>query len=207
MYWYINVITKNYSNFKGRASRKEYWMFILFFFVFSLIAGILDNILGLNLYLYGQQFPYGWIYLIFGLAHFIPMVAVLIRRLHDVDKSGWWILYCYIPYLFIFASIAIIESLPVLAMIIMGVGYIASLVLAIMLLVFICSKGNADNNKYGIIPESKLPDKELSNFSDDTKSTIKDSDLERLEKLGVLRDKGHLSDEEFANEKQKIFNS
>lgn len=92
MDWYLKVL-KQYANFKGRARRKEYWMFALFNFIFALAAMLLDNLFGITL----GEIPYGPIYMLYGLAVFIPGLAVLVRRLHDAGKSGWWFLIALIP--------------------------------------------------------------------------------------------------------------
>lgn len=92
MEWYLKVL-KNYANFEGRARRKEYWMFFLFNTIFAVGATIIDNILGLAI----ANVGYGPIYIIYGLALLIPGLAVLVRRLHDIGKSGWMIFVALIP--------------------------------------------------------------------------------------------------------------
>ena len=101
MEWFLIVVRDNYSNFNGRASRKEYWMFYLFFMIFAIVAMVADNILGITFTVgegyYAVNIGYGWIYLLFVLALFIPALAVTVRRLHDIGKSGWWMLIMLIP--------------------------------------------------------------------------------------------------------------
>lgn len=92
MNWYLKVITK-YADFNGRARRKEYWMFALFNTVFSVLAVILDNVLELTFY----QTPYGPVYIVYVLAVCLPGLAVSVRRLHDVGKSGFMIFVSFIP--------------------------------------------------------------------------------------------------------------
>ena len=92
MKWYLQVLRK-YADFKGRARRKEYWMFVLFKFIFSIVAMILDNILGTAM----EGVGYGLFYILYALAVFIPSLAVSVRRLHDVGKSGWMLLVGLIP--------------------------------------------------------------------------------------------------------------
>jgi uncharacterized membrane protein YhaH (DUF805 family) len=92
MNWYLKVL-KQYGDFSGRARRKEYWMFALFNLIFTVIAMILDNVSGLT----AGALPYGVFYLIYVLAVLIPALAVAVRRLHDVGKSGWMILIALIP--------------------------------------------------------------------------------------------------------------
>ena len=88
MEWYLKVM-KQYADFNGRARRKEYWMFLLFNIIFALVAMLVDNLLGMRI---NEQIPYGYLYLLYGLATFIPGIAVGVRRLHDVGKSGWFLL-------------------------------------------------------------------------------------------------------------------
>ena len=86
MSWYLEVL-KKYAVFEGRARRKEFWMFILFNFIFTIVAAILDGIIGSP----------GIIYLLYCLAVLLPSLAVSVRRLHDIDKSGWWLLIGFVP--------------------------------------------------------------------------------------------------------------
>jgi len=95
MEWYIKVL-KQYADFKGRARRKEFWMFTLFNFLATAAATILDNVLGLT---FADDIPYGPIYVIYVLGVLVPGIAVGIRRLHDVNKSGWWIFIALVPLL------------------------------------------------------------------------------------------------------------
>ena len=84
--YYLEILTNKYSDFNGRARRKEYWMWTLYYTIILLFAMVLDNALGLNFELMGQDLGYGWIYLIAGIAHLIPGLAIVVRRLHDVGK-------------------------------------------------------------------------------------------------------------------------
>ncbi|HRZ98725.1 MAG TPA: DUF805 domain-containing protein [Paludibacter sp.] len=92
MNWYLKVL-KQYLDFSGRARRKEYWMFILFNIIFSAIAMTIDYLLGLSV------MGSGPITMIYSLAILIPSIAVVVRRLHDINKSGAWILIGFIPLL------------------------------------------------------------------------------------------------------------
>jgi uncharacterized membrane protein YhaH (DUF805 family) len=99
MNWYLQVL-KKYADFSGRARRKEYWMYSLFNVIFLIIAMTIDNLLGTTFKIggeYGQSLPYGYIYAIYILAVIIPGIAVSVRRLHDVGKSGWMLLIALIP--------------------------------------------------------------------------------------------------------------
>lgn len=92
MKWYLKVM-KNYAQFTGRASRQEYWMFVLFNMIFAIVAIVLDNVMGLII----AGLPYGPIYMIYAFAIILPATAVCVRRLHDIGKSGWMIFISLIP--------------------------------------------------------------------------------------------------------------
>ena len=99
MEWYLKVMRDNYANFSGRATREEYWMFTLFYFLFLLGGWIalfaLTSIIGVE----AGYTIIGLVMIIFIFAHFIPTLAVLVRRLHDTGKSGWYLLIQLIPYI------------------------------------------------------------------------------------------------------------
>ena len=115
MEWYLKVMRDNYANFSGRARRREYWMFTLVYMIILIACTVLDNILGtvfmMDVGPLGEiSMGYGWVYTICGLIHFIPGLAVIVRRLHDVGKSGWYQLLALtiiglIPLFFWYASI------------------------------------------------------------------------------------------------------
>jgi uncharacterized membrane protein YhaH (DUF805 family) len=95
MKWYLKVL-KNYANFRDRASRSEFWYFALLNWLFCVAAVILDNILGSNID-FGHNLHYGYIYIFYVLDTFIPGLAVTVRRLHDVGKTGWFYFIILIP--------------------------------------------------------------------------------------------------------------
>ena len=110
---------KKYADFSGRAPRAEYWWFYLLIIIGYVIATILDSMLGL-----GQAVgPYGVLMCVFALAMLVPSIAAGIRRLHDTDRSGWWLLIGLVP-----------------------------LIGAIVLIVFFVSQGTQGPNKYGDDP-------------------------------------------------------
>ena len=103
--YYLEAFRK-YAVFSGRASRKEYW----YFFFASLIVSILLSVV----------FDSNLISSAYGFGSMLPAIAVGVRRLHDIDKSGWWLLISLIP--------------------------IAG---AIWLIVYLARKGQSDTNQYG----------------------------------------------------------
>ncbi len=89
MDWYLKVL-KNYVGFRGRARRKEYWMFTLINAIVGAIINVIQLILGLEL-------PY--LSMLYLLATFLPVLALAIRRLHDTDRSGAWALLFFVPFI------------------------------------------------------------------------------------------------------------
>lgn len=92
MQWFIDVV-KKYAVFDGRARRKEYWMFVLFYVIIYVILGIIDGLIGTSA---NNSFG-GLLAGLFGLAVLLPSIGVGIRRMHDTNRSGWWILISLIP--------------------------------------------------------------------------------------------------------------
>lgn len=78
-----------YVDFNGRASRTEYWYFVLAVVIVDIITAGIDNLIGFN-----GSGPISWIV---SLALLLPGLGVAVRRLHDIDKSGWWLLLGLIP--------------------------------------------------------------------------------------------------------------
>ncbi|WP_233116242.1 DUF805 domain-containing protein [Aggregatibacter actinomycetemcomitans] len=124
MNWYLHVL-KNYATFSGRARRKEYWMFVLFNFIATFVCMLIDAVIQMPIF----QFVYG-----FGVI--IPYIAVTVRRLHDTDRSGWWILISFIP-----------------------------LVGSIVLLVFMCFDSQQGTNRFGDNPKENAVSNEVSEKS------------------------------------------
>jgi len=96
MNYYLKVL-QNYATFSGRARRSEFWYFALFNLIFAILAMVLDRVLGTTFKMGGVEMYYGYIYLLYVLVMFIPGLAVSVRRLHDVGKSGWMYLIVLIP--------------------------------------------------------------------------------------------------------------
>jgi uncharacterized membrane protein YhaH (DUF805 family) len=91
MGWYMQAL-KKYAVFSGRARRKEYWFFLLFYVIIVVVLSVIDVMVGLTI---GQGI--GILSTIYMLAVLIPGIAVLVRRLHDIDRTGWWVLIGFIP--------------------------------------------------------------------------------------------------------------
>ena len=119
MNWYLHVL-KNYATFSGRARRKEYWMFFLFNVLISLGLGVLDVVAGT----YSVEYETGFFSALYSLLVLIPSIAVSVRRLHDTNRSGWWIVISLIP--------------------IIGV---------LVLFVFTCLDSQPGTNRFGVNPK------------------------------------------------------
>jgi len=119
----VRTCLSKYVDFSGRARRSEYWYFALFSFLVSLAASIVDAVIGTD---YDGATSGGLIQTVVGLAFFLPSLAVAVRRLHDTDRSGWWILIGLIPL----------------------VGFI-------VLIVFWATQGNPGANQYGAPPPNE----------------------------------------------------
>lgn len=92
MTWWL-IAMKKYADFSGRARRTEYWTFTLNNIIFAVVATILDNIFGVT----REGSSTGLFYTLFCLVILLPSLTVLVRRLHDVGKSGWWIFITLLP--------------------------------------------------------------------------------------------------------------
>ncbi len=90
MTYYWDVLRNNYVKFSGRATRKMYWLFVLFnfivFFVLSLILSFFGDIGNI-------------LYFLLTLAVLLPSLGILVRRLHDTNRSGWWVLISLVPFI------------------------------------------------------------------------------------------------------------
>lgn len=112
---------KRYADFQGRSRRKEYWMFVLGIFIAAIVLSIIEGIAGVNGMIAGA---YGPLTAIFFLVIIVPGIAVQVRRFHDQDKSGWFVLIGLIPLL----------------------G-------GLVVLVFMCLEGTRGPNRFGADPK------------------------------------------------------
>ncbi len=147
---------QKYADFTGRAPRAEFWWYILAVIILSFLAKIIDNILGISL-----AGPYGPLYLIVALGLLVPNIAVAVRRLHDTNRTGWWILLPVVPYCIAFAlggaammGGAATGSAGGMAagMGSAGIFLLIGIACAIAVLVFYCLPGTVGDNRYGPDP-------------------------------------------------------
>ncbi len=111
-----DIIFKHYFDFKGREGRKVFWLFTLNMFIINFLLGLISA---------------GVISMIISLAIFLPSLGLSVRRLHDINFSGWWVLVGFIPV----------------------IGVVA-------LIVFACIPGTEGENKYGPVVVSTVAEKE-----------------------------------------------
>ncbi|MDD7939999.1 DUF805 domain-containing protein [Actinomycetospora lutea] len=126
MQWYLKVL-KQYVDFGGRARRTEFWMFVLFNAIAYILLALIDVLIGTASFAAtgtGFQFGGGLLSGLYSLAVLLPSLAVAVRRLHDTDRTGWWLLIALVP-----------------------------LVGGIVLLVFYCIEGTRGANQYGPDPK------------------------------------------------------
>lgn len=91
MNWYLAVL-KKYAVFSGRATRSEYWYFALFNIIVSVVLALVDSLIGT-----GGSESLGILSGLYSLAVLLPSLGVAIRRLHDTDRTGWWLLIGLVP--------------------------------------------------------------------------------------------------------------
>ena len=121
MNWYLGAL-KKYAVFEGRARRREYWFFVLF----NLLATILLLLIDVYMASVNPQTGLGVLSGLYSLAVILPSISVLVRRLHDTNRSGWWFWIGLIP-----------------------------LIGVIVLLVFMFLDGTAGDNDYGSDPKGQ----------------------------------------------------
>ncbi len=117
---YFLAALKKYAEFSGRARRSEYWFFVLFYILIFIGLAIVEGILGLSSKTSGLGLLTG----LYSLGMLIPSLAVSVRRLHDTDRTGWWVLIAFVP-----------------------------LIGAIVLLVFYVQDSQAGENRFGPNPK------------------------------------------------------
>ncbi|RVT79801.1 DUF805 domain-containing protein [Flavobacterium sufflavum] len=155
--WYKKVVFENYASFSGRARRSEYWYFILANMIIGVLLTLLDNILGFKL---GTS---GVLSGLYNLAVFIPSLAVSVRRLHDIGKSGKLLLLFY-GIIIILVIVMLVSGFSVFmsggfSMSSLGVAFFGPLLvviaMSIWMLILFCTEGEHSSNKYGPDPKNE----------------------------------------------------
>lgn len=167
MEWMLMPL-KRYAEFSGRSRRMEYWMWVVFQFLIGIAFWIIMAAVGGAALMSGDVTALAGaggllliiylLYMLLMLAFLIPGLAVAVRRLHDTERSGWWILAPMVPYLVAWFAIFSAASagggggtIGVIGIVCM----LAALGLGIMLLVFMFLDGTPGPNKYGPDPKGR----------------------------------------------------
>lgn len=125
----IKTCLSKFVTWQGRASRSEYWYFVLFAVICYAVSVVIDRALGLTFMMANpisgeqQSMGYGYVYCLTALVLLLPSLSAMVRRLHDTNRSGWWYWIALIPLIGI-----------------------------ILLIVWFCSRGTVGNNNYGSDP-------------------------------------------------------
>ncbi len=109
-----NIVTNKYADFYGKADRKEFWYFVAVMFAINIVFALLSKLVG------GVSFLYWTVMIIQGLVSLtllVPAIAVGVRRMHDIGRSGAWVLINFVPFIgtIWFIILAIKESQPNIA--------------------------------------------------------------------------------------------
>jgi uncharacterized membrane protein YhaH (DUF805 family) len=157
---YVNAM-RRYFEFSGRSSRSEFWFYVLLYVVIYIVASILDAII------FGRNAGgVAVLTSLVALVHLVPSISVSVRRLHDIDRTGWWILLGFVPAV---AMVVLLggsmfmmfagggDEPQAAGWAAMGVSMLIvcliALAVAIVLIVFYCTPGTAGANRFGPPPE------------------------------------------------------
>lgn len=113
--YFMDAVTKHYFDFNGRARRSEYWYFTLVYIIIYIVLAVIQNVVHMGMILTA----------LLSLALLLPALGVGVRRLHDIDRSGWWFLIAFIP-----------------------------LIGALVLIYWYCQPGTSGSNQYGADPKA-----------------------------------------------------
>jgi len=146
--WYLKVVRDNYANFSGRARRSEYWYYALCGAIIGMVLKGVDYAIGLEVNIVGT---------LYSLAVFIPGLAVAVRRLHDIGKSGWYFLIIMLPIILgsVMLGVSILDTTPGFTVLRL-ISILLFLGGGIWMIVVLCKEGDAGSNEYGEDP--KRPD-------------------------------------------------
>ena len=171
----VKQVLRKYADFNGRATRAEYWWWVLATFIFGMALGTIDAFI---VSIIDQEWASSPLTTIFHLAILLPNLAVSVRRLHDIGKSGWWILVWFV--------LAVIGWIPVVVGLVISllrgmlegrvqadsivpliVGGAITLLLALALLLWIilwmARQGESGPNRYGPAPRAATGPEPLPN--------------------------------------------
>lgn len=180
---YKDALFKNFANFSGRAPRKEFWTFVLFTWIIAIIVGLLQffiELVGLPFMVAYEldlnpamviNWPLNIVYFIWQMFIWIPSISISIRRLHDINRTGWWYLLP-LPFNIVFIISLVIGiaffigaeqsysssdadmffAFGGVTIIVAIIFIIFSVITNIVLLIFYILKGTEGNNRFGADP-------------------------------------------------------
>jgi uncharacterized membrane protein YhaH (DUF805 family) len=173
MEWMLMPL-KRYAEFSGRSRRMEFWMWVLFQFLIGVVflivmtalvgSAIMSGDMGAVMAMGGIVLLLYLLFALFGLICFIPSLAVTIRRLHDTNRSGWWVMLYWGPYLFLIMASMVMGagaasggdptgSGAMAGGVIGMIAILAWLVGCLVLIVFMFLEGTKGPNQYGQDPK------------------------------------------------------
>jgi|GEM_PF-409342 len=171
MHYYTDAM-RNYAVFSGRTSRSQYWFFSQAFFIMLVVAMVIDQTLGDTT----RNEPAGLFTAILYLAHLLPAISVTVRRLHDTDRSGWWVFAGFVP-----------------------------LIGQITLFAFLCLPSTPGANRFGSNFADDAGAKPGPNLRGITPSNATvAAPLDQLEKIASLRASGAIDEDEFKQLKANV---
>ena len=144
-------LKQKYATFSGRGSRSEYWYFLLFYVIANVVTLAIDGAL------FDPDIEFTPVSTILGLALFVPSLSVTVRRLHDTDRSAWWLLLGLAPFVAAFGLAMAMPAITVLeggdsetTALVVGLAFLGTMLAAfLVLLVFMVQKGTPGPNRYG----------------------------------------------------------
>jgi uncharacterized membrane protein YhaH (DUF805 family) len=155
--WAKRPITEKYADFSGRAPRAELWWYVLGLLIVYIFLTIIESIIGINRMVFGL---YGPLVCLLWLGTIVPSIAVGVRRLHDTNRSGWWLLLPLVPWALAiaFGGTAMLGAAAGSGMGLMagaGIAFIfmsLCLVAEVVILIFYVLPGTPGDNRYGPNP-------------------------------------------------------
>lgn len=163
---YMFMPLKRYAEFSGRSRRMEYWMWFVFLVLLYIAFWVVMAIVGAGGIMTGNPraalaaggviFIVAALFLLIELALIIPGIAVAVRRLHDTNRSGWWVLSPFIGYALVWIGLAMAASGSSAGGILSAVGMLVAAGFSIALLVFMFLDGTKGPNRFGPDPKGRV---------------------------------------------------
>jgi uncharacterized membrane protein YhaH (DUF805 family) len=187
----ISLGFSGYTNFRGRSTRAEYWWWTLFATIAGFFGGLLDvSIFG---FLAGNWEAADWSLFqnLISLALLLPGLAVTVRRLHDINKTGWWVLWWCLSFLpgWILLGIGIALFFvtftlhTLIAVMLIGSAVILWLALIVISIIWLCRPSDPEENRYGGLNSTALTETTASGME----AERSDSPNESLTRTGYSR--------------------